>query len=48
MQCQRPGTKTTEVEAHAALVCASTDNSRPLTGGTTLIYRRWLTVIDGG
>ena len=28
----------TEVEAHVALVCASTDNSKLLTGGTNLIW----------
>ena len=27
LQCQRPGAKTTEVETHVALVCASTDDS---------------------
>ena len=31
----------TEVEAHIALVCASTNNGRPLTGGTN-VYGRWL------
>ena len=29
--------KTTEVEAHMELVCASTDDSRLLTGSTNLI-----------
>ena len=29
--------KTTEVEAHVALICASTDDGRPLTGGLNLI-----------
>ena len=28
----------TEVEARVALVCASTDDSRSLTGGTNLIW----------
>ena len=37
-----PGAKTTEVEARVALVCASTDDGRPLTGGTNLIW----TVVD--
>ena len=43
MQHQRPGTKMTEVQACVPLVCTSTDDSRPLTGGTNLIRRRWLT-----
>ena len=43
MQRQGPGAKTTDVEAHVVLVCASTDDSRPLTGGTNLIW----TVVDG-
>ena len=30
-----PGAKTTEVEVHMALVCASTDDGRPLIGGGT-------------
>ena len=34
--------KTTEVEARVALVCASTDDGRPLTGGANLIW----TVVD--
>ena len=38
MQHRGPGAKTTEVEAHVALVCASTDNSKLLTGGTNLIW----------
>ena len=38
MQCQGPGVKMTEVEAHVALVCASTNDGRPLTGGTNLIW----------
>ena len=33
-----PGAKTTEVEACMALVCVSTNDSRPLTGGTNLIW----------
>ena len=37
-----PGVKTTEVEAHVALVCASTNDGRLLTGGTNLIG----TVVD--
>ena len=32
----------TEVEARVALVCASTDNGRQLTGGTNLVW----TVVD--
>ena len=36
------GAKTIEVEARVALVCASTDDGRPLTGGTNLIW----TVVD--
>ena len=43
MQRRRPGAKTTEAQAHMALVCASTDDGRPLTGGTNLICRRWPT-----
>ena len=38
MQRQGPGVKTTEVEARVALVSASTDDGRPLTGGTNLIW----------
>ena len=34
MQRQGPGAKTTEVEVRVALVCASTDDGRQLTGGT--------------
>ena len=37
MQRREPGAKTTEVEACMALVCASADNGRPLTGGTNLL-----------
>ena len=44
MQCRRPGTKTTEVEIRVALVCASTDDGRLLTGSTNLIW----TVVDDG
>ena len=34
VQYRGPEAKTTEVEAHvAALICASTDDGRPLTGG---------------
>ena len=40
VQRQGPGAKTTEVEARVALVCASTDDGRPL--GTNLIW----TVVD--
>ena len=38
-------TKTTEVEARMALVCASTDDGRPLTSGTNLIWTvvEWFT-----
>ena len=42
VQRRGPGAKTTEVEARVALVCASTDDGRPLTGGTNLIW----TVVD--
>ena len=38
VQHQGPGAKTTEVETHMTLVCASTDDSRLLTGGTNLIW----------
>ena len=38
MQRWGPRAKMTEIEARMALVCASTDNSRPLTGGTNLIW----------
>ena len=44
MQRRGPGAKTTEVESHVALVYVSTDDSRPLTGGTNLIW----TVVNGG
>ena len=37
-----PRAKTTEVEAGVALVCAFTDDGRPLTGSTNLIW----TVVD--
>ena len=47
MQFQGPGVKTTEVEAHVALFCASTDDGRLLTGGTGLVWTMvelmWLT-----
>ena len=33
MQHQGPEAKTTEVKARVALVCASTNDGRPLTGG---------------
>ena len=36
------GPLTTEVEARVALVCTSTDDGKPLTGGTNLIR----TVVD--
>ena len=36
-----PEAKTTEVEARVALIYASTDDCRPLTG--RLKYRQWLT-----
>ena len=42
VQHQGHGAKMTEVEACMALVCASTDDSRPLTNGTNLIW----TVVD--
>ena len=42
VQRHGPGAKTTEVEARVVLVCASTDDSRPLTGGANLIW----TVVD--
>ena len=42
VQCRGPGAKTTEVESHVELVCASTDDGRSLTGGTNLIG----TVVD--
>ena len=42
VQRHGPGAKTTEVEAHVALVCASTGDGRPLTGGANLIW----TVVD--
>ena len=38
VQRRGPGAKRTEVEAHVALVCASTDDGRPLTGSTNLIW----------
>ena len=33
-----PGMKTTEVKVRMALVCASTNDGRPLTGGINLIW----------
>ena len=38
MQRRGPGAKTTEIEARVTLVCASTDDGRPLTGGINLIW----------
>ena len=38
MQYRGPGAKTTEVEARVALVCASTDDGRPLAGCENLIW----------
>ena len=38
VQSQGPGAKTTEVEAHMRLVCASTDDGRLFTGGTNLVW----------
>ena len=43
MQRWGPGVKTTEVEARVALVCASTDDGKPLTDGANLIW----VVVDG-
>ena len=42
VQHRGPGAKITEVEARVALVCASTNDGRPLIGGTNLIW----TVVD--
>ena len=42
VQRRGPRAKATRVEARVALVCASTDDGRPLTGGTHLIW----TVVD--
>ena len=42
MQRHGPGAKTNEVEERVALVCASTDDGKPLTGGANLIW----TVVD--
>ena len=42
MQRWGPRPKTTEVEARMALVCASTDDGKPLTDGTNVIW----TVVD--
>ena len=41
VQYRGPEAKTTEVEACVALIYASTDDGRPLTG--ELKYRQWLT-----
>ena len=38
MQRRGLGAKTTEVEARVAMVCATTDDGRLLTGGTNLIW----------
>ena len=38
VQRQGPRAKKTEVEARVVLVCVSTKDSRPLTGGTNLIW----------
>ena len=43
MQRRGPGVRMTEVEARKALVCASTDDGRPLTDGANLIW----VVVDG-
>ena len=37
VQRQGPGVKMTEVEVRVSLVCASTDDGRPLIGGTNLV-----------
>ena len=37
MQRLGPGVNTTEVEIHVALVCASTDDGRPLIGSMNLV-----------
>ena len=42
VQHREPRAKTTEVETCMTLVCASTNDDRPLTGGTHLIW----TVVD--
>ena len=42
MQRPEPGAKTTKVEARVTLVCTSTNDGRPLTGGLNLIW----TVVD--
>ena len=36
MQYRGPEAQTNEIEAHVALICASTDDGRPLTGGGLL------------
>ena len=38
MQRRGPGAKTTEIEARVTLVCASTDDGRPLIGDINLIW----------
>ena len=43
MQHWGPGAKTTEVKVRVALVCASTDDGSPLTGGKNLVW----TVVEG-
>ena len=47
VQCQGPGAKMTEVEARVALVCASTDDGRSLTGSTNLIWTMVDSVASG-
>ena len=42
VQHRGPRAKTTEVEPCVALVCASTDDGSPLTGGTNLVWA-WVT-----
>ena len=46
MQRWGPGVKMTEVEVRVALVCASTDDGRPLIGGTNLVDGGSLQVAD--
>ena len=43
VQRRGPRAKTTEVKARVALVCASTDDGRPLTDGKNLVW----TVVEG-
>ena len=47
VQCRGPKAKTTEVKAHVALVCASTDDGRPLTDGTNLVWKVVVWVASG-